>query len=620
MTRVDEFEAPGASDTVPETTKSILSSKPTLEELTARTNNMRDPNYQPVKYDERPTTTLTKELNLTQPSEYFKLFIPDEQLECIATYTNKNASNRRTERFAEQREREVADGESPGRFKARDWTDTTGGEIGVFVGVMLLTGVDKVARMGTLWGPHTDTGRSPDVCAVSRLKSGRTATFTNKFGGKKAMSQNRWQNIKSHLKISNPETDPPDGSDVFLAKVQPLLDHFRAACRRWIRPGRDVSVDEQLIQCKCRCKHTMNIAAKAAGVGFKIYSLCADNYLFDFRFASKITAIEGIPKIRKKGALPETSRVVVELLKALPSHRHVVFVDNFFTKKALFSHLRSLGFGACGTAKMGSGIPPTQVAIKEISQKSKHWGHRTVTTNADALSLTWQDNNTVMMMTTAHTVEESWITQPFDPRRRKDIPHTSYGLSPDGGSCIAFPKPVVDYNKHMGGSDGNAQQRAEYSDDHHSDRRWWWKLFLFIIHAAALNAWLLYQLDHPDSKIERHEFLRLLAIEYIRNPTGQQRKQMYSFGNDNPKIPEPQHRWQQSTQKRTCDACRKAHRSRPALRALDRNVVRRARPAQTSWGCTHPRCQGLYACKKQECWEGIHAVRRQEVPRLGPQA
>ena len=64
-------------------------------------------------------------------------------------------------------------------------------------------------------------------------------------------------------------------------------------------------------------------------------------------------------------------------------------------------------------------------------------------------------------------------------------------------------------------------------------------MFLFIVHAAALNTWILYKLDYPDSKMERYEFLRLLAIEYIRNPTGQQRKQIYSFGNNNPKTPKP---------------------------------------------------------------------------------
>ena len=433
------------------------------------------------------------------------------------------------------------------------------------------------------------------------------------------MSLNRWQNIKSHLKISNPETDPPDSNNDFLAKVRDLLDCFRAACRRWIRPGRDVSVDEQLIQCKARCRHTMNIAAKAAGVGFKIYSLCVDNYLYNFRFASKITGIEGIPRSRKKGVLPETSRVVIELLKALPSPwKYVVFVDNFFTKTDLFKHLKSLGFGACGTSKKGSGVPPVQVAIKEVSQKSKHWGFRTITCNADTLSLTWQDNNTVMLMTTAHTVEESWRKLPFDPRRRKDIPKDSYGITPDGNHVLLFPQPVVDYNKHMGSSDGNAQQRAKYSDDSHSDRRWWWKLFLFIIHAAALNAWLLYKLDYPDSKMKRSEFQRLIAMDYIRNPTGQKRIRGYRFGNNNPKTPMPIHQWAQSSKKRTCTACREAHHSRPALKAINQNVTRKARPAQTSWGCSHPLCRGRYACKSQICWEAIHSGRRQGMPRPSP--
>ena len=33
----------------------------------------------------------------------------------------------------------------------------------------------------------------------------------------------------------------------------------------------------------------MQIATKAAGVGFKIYSLCQENYLFDFLFTSKVS-------------------------------------------------------------------------------------------------------------------------------------------------------------------------------------------------------------------------------------------------------------------------------------------------------------------------------------------
>ena len=183
MTRVDEFEAPGASDAIPKPTQNILAKKPTVEELALRTESIRDPKYQPIQYDLRPTTTSTKELGLTKPSEYFKLFIPDEQLDHIATHTNCNASRRRTERFAQQQEHKPAsDGDDPGRFRARSWADTTGGEIGIFVGIILLIGINKIARMSTLWDPHTDTGRSPEVCSVSRPETWRTATFTNKLG------------------------------------------------------------------------------------------------------------------------------------------------------------------------------------------------------------------------------------------------------------------------------------------------------------------------------------------------------------------------------------------------------------------------------------------------------
>ena len=57
MTRSDETEAPGASDTIPETVKSIVATKPTLEQLEVRTMGLRDPNYQPVRHDFRPTMT-----------------------------------------------------------------------------------------------------------------------------------------------------------------------------------------------------------------------------------------------------------------------------------------------------------------------------------------------------------------------------------------------------------------------------------------------------------------------------------------------------------------------------------------------------------------------------------
>ena len=37
-----------------------------------------------------------------------------------------------------------------------------------------------------------------------------------------------------------------------------------------------------------RSIHAMQLACKAAGVGFKSYSLCQEDYLIDFLFTSKV--------------------------------------------------------------------------------------------------------------------------------------------------------------------------------------------------------------------------------------------------------------------------------------------------------------------------------------------
>ena len=179
MTRSDETELPGASDTVPKTVKNILASKPTLQQLKTRTESLRDPHFQPIQYEPRPTTTTTKELHLTEPYQYFDLFVPTEQLSLISTYTNDNASAKRSDQYERQAEPYFycTDGEVPPPLKARPWTDTSVGEIGVFVGIMLWIGVFKNARMSTFWDPYTDTGHSPDISSVRPLRLRKICGF-----------------------------------------------------------------------------------------------------------------------------------------------------------------------------------------------------------------------------------------------------------------------------------------------------------------------------------------------------------------------------------------------------------------------------------------------------------
>ena len=100
----------------------------------------------------------------------------------------------------------------------------------------------------------------------------------------------------------------------------------------------------------------MNMGTKAASHGFKIYSLCVQNYLYNFLFTSKVSKISLLEKIK---GLSDSSSMVLQLAKSLPKpYSHVIYMDNFFTNVKLYTALKELGIGACGTAKNGSGFPP----------------------------------------------------------------------------------------------------------------------------------------------------------------------------------------------------------------------------------------------------------------------
>ena len=156
------------------------------------------------------------------------------------------------------------------------------------------------------------------------------------------------------------------------AKVEPLYSDFIKSSCTYMVPGRDVSVDEQLILFKGRSRHSMSIGTKAAGYGFKIYSLCVEKYLYNFLFTSKTSKISLLK--RTKG-LSDSSSVVLQLAKSLPQpYSHMVYMDNFFTNVKLYTALKELGIGACGTAKNGSGCPPELVTFREMLTKKNNWG------------------------------------------------------------------------------------------------------------------------------------------------------------------------------------------------------------------------------------------------------
>ncbi len=104
------------------------------------------------------------------------------------------------------------------------------------------------------------------------------------------MSRTRWKQIKRYLKIFNLLEDQKiDTRDVdWWKKLESLTSEFRKASKTYWLSDSHVSVDEQLVKFKKRSCHTMQIISKATEIEFKLYSLCQQNFLYDFLFISKV--------------------------------------------------------------------------------------------------------------------------------------------------------------------------------------------------------------------------------------------------------------------------------------------------------------------------------------------
>lgn len=145
--------------------------------------------------------------------------------------------------------------------------------------------------------------------------------------------------------------------------------------------------------------------------------------------------------------LAPTALLIIQLCKLLTplNGGYILYTDNFFTSIKLYKCLRSIGIAACGTAKAGSGFHPSLLAIRDAATKKKDWGLKAYTVVDDeVLCLAWVDNNTVQLMTTAHSISEVNTPHFLPPKRRHGIPANSVKhLPPPYLPSIAAHSPIL---------------------------------------------------------------------------------------------------------------------------------------------------------------------------------
>lgn len=172
-----------------------------------------------------------------------------------------------------------------------------------------------------------------------------------------------------------------------------------------------------------------------------------------------------------------------------------------------------------------------------------------------------------------------------DAKRRRGVPQSAFCEAKEGPQ-LSFPAPIVEYNAHMGGSDGNAQQRSYYSA-HRPDNRYWWPIFTFLIDAAVLNAFKLWGLLHPDSKLTHAEFQFQIIEGLLMDGSTKQRQPIRMV--ETP-IARSTCGWEGLTKRAYCGPCKEKAKKEAAglkrrrpLGETSGNIAKRQRIFQTIW-------------------------------------
>ena len=173
---------------------------------------------------------------------------------------------------------------------------------------------------------------------------------------------------------------------------------------------------------------------------------------------------------------------------------------------------------------------------------------------------------------------------------------------------LPFPMPIRQYNRHMGGSDSNAQTRAYYSPETHFFR-YWWPLFKLLLDASVLNAYILWKLRYPESKLSHSAFQNQVAMSLVQDPAGSGRKRATKVGVIGLQgLEKPEHDWVSLSKKKYCQICsidKERASQKPLSDLTNLGAKRRRRGAQTRWGCSG--CVDSACCKKPACWDALHA-------------
>ena len=142
--------------------------------------------------------------------------------------------------------------------------------------------------------------------------------------------------------------------------LEPLITQFQ----RSYTLSMEVCVDESMIGFKGRLSFIQYLPKKPTKWGIKAFVLAdsCTGYIYNWHLYTGmhtlLNSCTAYTYVMHGGELGMTAAVVLRLVEPICGRGHHMYMDNLYTSPALFSELRSRGFGTCGTLRLNRcGIP-----------------------------------------------------------------------------------------------------------------------------------------------------------------------------------------------------------------------------------------------------------------------
>lgn len=350
------------------------------------------------------------------------------------------------------------------------WPPADTHELLAFIGVHIFMGIDSLPKRRMYWQGDT---RHTTVAEV--------------------LSRDRFESLTRCLRVSPPEAAAAPRNP--FSFVRAFIDSLNHSFPRHWNPGRHLALDESMVSFRGRSDIKQFVPGKPHPHGYKIWVLANENYMLQLQL------YQG-----KAVAGPSIHDMVLQLTQLYRNTNHVLYCDTLFTSPTLLASLFNVGIRVCGSVKRNRIGMPSAAELPPARLAAIPRGAHLQMQRDDVTLCAWRDKKLILL-----------LYNHIDPKQLT----TMQRWGDDGAIYqLGCPQAIRDYFHHARAVDVINQLHYSYLPGRKS-RKCWTRLVWWLLDICILNAFRLWQVQHPD---ESHLAFRMQLAHELMEQLPEERR------------------------------------------------------------------------------------------------